>query len=380
MRVGLVIDANMAVPGGVQEYVRGLYDYLHASGHEPAIVSAPARRGAEDAARRILAVGRRIDVKGLGGQSAPGSITWASRRTLRAFLAQERFDVLHFMAPMGLLALQILAASETTNVATFLVAKDRFGLWGIVAPIFHALERGRLNSRLHGRIALSPPAQRYGSLWFPGFYTIIPAGINQARFAPAPNAALRYDDGKVNILFVGRLDRRKGVPHLLEAYVALRARRDDVRLILVGDGPESSVARAFVAERALPDVIFAGTVAGAELPAYYRSAHIFCSPAYENESFGVVLLEAMAAGLPIAGYANAGYLTVLTEEAQEALAPPGDLGALTAILERLASDGDWRRQLSAWGLEHVQHYTWEGVGARIVEFYRETASLRFDTR
>lgn len=378
MRVGLVIDANMAVPGGVQEYVRGLYDYLHTSGHAPAIVSAPARPAAEDAARRILAVGRRIDIRGWGGQSAPGSITWASRRALRAFLQRERLDVLHFMAPMGLLALQILAASETTNVATFLVAKDRFGLWGAIAPIFRALERGHLNARLHGRIALSPPAQRYGSLWFPGPYTIIPAGINRSRFAPAPNAPRRYDDGKVNILFVGRLDRRKGVPHLLEAYAALRARRDDVRLILVGDGPESSAARALVAERALPDVIFAGTVSGAELPVYYRSAHIFCSPAYENESFGVVLLEAMAAGLPIAGYANAGYLTVLTGEAREALAPPGDVEALTGILERLTADGEWRRQLSAWGLQHVQRFTWEGVGARIVEFYRQAMALRLD--
>ncbi len=380
MRVGLVIDANMAMPGGVQEYVRGLYDYLHTSGHDPAIVSAPACPAAEDAARRILAVGRRIDIRGLGGQSAPGSITWASGRALRAFLRQERFDVLHFMAPMGLLALQILAASETTNVATFLVAKDRFGLWGVIAPIFRALERGRLNARLHGRIALSPPAQRYGSLWFPGPYTIIPAGINRARFAPTPNAPRRYDDGKVNILFVGRLDRRKGVPHLLEAYAALRARRNDVRLILVGDGPESSAARAFVAQRALPDVVFAGPVSGAELPTYYRSAHIFCSPAYENESFGVVLLEAMAAGLPIAGYANAGYLTVLTGPAQEVLAPPGDVETLAGILERLTSDGGWRRQLSAWGLQHVQRYTWEGVGARIVEFYRQAASLRLDTR
>jgi phosphatidylinositol alpha-mannosyltransferase len=379
MRVGLVIDANMAVPGGVQEYVRGLYDYLHIAGHEPTIVSAPARPAAEDAARRILAVGRRMDVRGLGGQSAPGSITWASRRALRALLRQERFDVLHFMAPMGLLALQILAVSETTNVATFLVAKDRFGLWGVVAPIFRALEKGRLNARLHGRIALSPPAQRYGSLWFPGPYTIIPAGINRARFAPVPNAPRRYDDGKVNILFVGRLDRRKGVPHLLEAYAALRARRDDVRLILVGDGPESSAARAFVAQRGLPDVIFAGTVAGAELPLYYRSAHLFCSPAYENESFGVVLLEAMAAGLPIAGYANDGYRTVLTDIAQEALAPPGDVGALTGILGRLVSDGEWRRRLSEWGLQHVQHYAWEDVGARIMEFYRQAMSLRLDT-
>jgi phosphatidylinositol alpha-mannosyltransferase len=376
MRIGLVIDANMAVPGGVQEYVRGLYDYLEAAGHEPAVISAPARPSPEDASRRFLTLGRRLDLPSLKGQSAPGSITWASRRALRAFLQRGRFDVLHFMAPMGLLAMQILAESDATNVATFLVAKDRFGLWGLVAPVFRALERGRLNARLHGRIALSPPAQRYGSLWFPGSYTIIPAGINQARFAPAPGAKRLYDDGKVNILFVGRLDRRKGVPHLLEAFTALRTERADVRLIVVGDGPEAQTARAFVAERGLPDVTFTGAVAAAELPAYYRAAHIFCSPAYENESFGVVLLEAMAAGLPIAGYANAGYLTVLTDEAREALAPPGDVEALTRVLARLVADGEWRRRLSAWGLRQVRGYTWEGVGARIVAFYQEAMRAR----
>lgn len=376
MRIGLVIDANMAVPGGVQEYVRGLYDYLAASGHEPAIISAPARPSPEDASRRLLAVGRRIDLPSLKGLTAPGSLTWASRRALRNLLQREQFDVLHFMAPMGILALQILAASDATNVATFLVAKDRFGLWGLIAPFFRALEGGRLNARLHGRIALSPPAQRYGSIWFPGPYTIIPAGINRARFAPTPEAKRLYDDGKVNILFVGRLDRRKGVPHLLEAYAALRAERADARLIVVGNGPEAQAAHAFVAERGVPDVIFTGAVAASELPAYYRAAHIFCSPAYENESFGVVLLEAMAAGLPIAGYANAGYLTVLTDEAREALAPPGDVAALTRVLARLVADGEWRRRLGAWGLRHVQCYTWEGVGARIVAFYQEAMRVR----
>ena len=156
----------------------------------------------------------------------------------------------------------------------------------------------------------------------------------------------------------------------------MRTSREGLSLILVGDGPEAAASRQFVKENRVPNVEFAGEVSAEELPTYYQNADIFCAPAYENESFGIVLLEAMAAGLPIVGYANEGYRTVLTGEAQEALAPPGDVDALSHALERVVSDGGLRTRLAAWSRSEVEQFSWQNVGQRIVEFYQEAMVTR----
>lgn len=375
MRVGLVVDASMRVPGGVQEYVRGLHDYLASAGHASTIITASEAINPIDRQRRVLFVGRRINVRRVTGISASASLTWASGGTIRNLLERERFDLLHFMAPTGMLANQIIARSTSTNVLTLLIAKDHGGLWLWFAALFRALWGTRLYPRLHGRIALSAPAQRYGARWFPGPCTIIPAGIDLTRFQPQTDDGCTKKNGKLTILYVGRLDPRKGITHLLEAYGAVRSQQNDLRLVLVGDGPEAEASRQFVEENGVPDVDFAGEVSALELPTYYRSADIFCAPAYENESFGVVLLEAMAAGLPIVGYANEGYRTVLTHEAQEALAPPGDVDALGYTLGRVARNGDLRARLAAWSRREVQHFSWQSIGQRIVNFYQQAMAV-----
>ena len=142
--------------------------------------------------------------------------------------------------------------------------------------------------------------------------------------------------GKSTILFVGRLESRKGLPTLLEAYGQLRRARSDARLVVVGDGPMRWGYESQVAAMGIPDVEFAGRVSSELLPRYYASADIFCAPATGGESFGIVLLEAMASGVPVIASSIPGFSSVVTHDVDGVLVPPRHPKDWAAALARAA--------------------------------------------
>ncbi len=167
-----------------------------------------------------------------------------------------------------------------------------------------------MNHMYARKIAVSPLAASFAARLCPGSYDIIPNGVNRERFYPGVQENQEFEDELVNILFVGRFDRRKGLTYLLSAFKELDP-SPKKRLLIVGDGPEKRSAEHFVRKHKLREVHFLGPVARNRLPGIYRSADIFCAPATHGESFGIVLLEALASGLPIIAYANPGYREVL---------------------------------------------------------------------
>ena len=172
-----------------------------------------------------------------------------------------------------------------------------------------------------------------------------------------------YDDGKINILFVGRLEKRKGVNYLIDAYARLKKQHPNIRLIIVGPGV--NLRRRYelkVRLKRLKDVVFTGGVRYEELPRYYQAADIFCAPATGKESFGIVLLEAMALGKPIVATSNEGYSSVVTDGEQALLVPPRNSKALAEALKRLIEDTSLRHKLGANGLMTVQRYDWPSSG------------------
>jgi phosphatidylinositol alpha-mannosyltransferase len=227
--------------------------------------------------------------------------------------------------------------------------------------------------KLDGRIAVSEPAQRYVSSYFPADYNIIPNGVDTKHFNPDVLPIDEFNDGKINILFVGRMEKRKGFDYLLKAYKQIKREIPGCRLIAVGPGNRlRNKYEKRVNRSGLHDVVFAGYVTYSELPRYYKTADIVCFPATGRESFGIVLLEAMAVGKPIIASDIEGYANILTHGDEGLLVPPRDVKKLTESIITLMADKPLRQQMGIRGKLKAQEYEWEDIARRVLDFYTET--------
>ncbi len=366
VKVGFVLDDHLGRPGGVQEYVRGLRAYLEGQGHSAVIFcggGGPPEPG-------VLGLGYSLPLRG-SGSSTSIPLTMAGPSTIRRLLRREACDVLHVMAPFSpTLSGRLLARSSAAHIMTFLVAIEPAWyrrLLGLLARV-----QARSLRRFHGRMAISHAAERSAQALYGGVYTIVPVGVDIERFQPdGPRSAPPDEDAPVTILYLGRLEQRKGVRTLLHAVARLQQQLPDVRLRIGGDGPERAALEHVAAELRLANATFLGYVPAEELPALMHSADIFCAPATEAESFGLVLVEAMAAGLPIVASANAGYAEVLAAHPGNLLVPPRDDRALAGALDVLAAAPAYRRELGRRNIDAAQRYSWDAVGATILDIYKD---------
>jgi phosphatidylinositol alpha-mannosyltransferase len=286
---------------------------------------------------------------------------------VQAYLRREAPDIVHIHEPLQpLVPLMALRYSRAVNIGTF----HAFGETKMRYRVAGRMLSGIMN-RLHGRIAVSTLARGFAQTYLPGDYAIIPNGVDVTRFAaPLPPLPLMQGD-RPTILFVGRFtEPRKGFHVLLEALPYVRAACPGVRLVVAGKGDPAAFADQLPADQ--DAVRFVGMVSPADLPRYYQGATIYCSPATGQESFGIVLLEAMAAGTAVVASDNPGYASVVTYEQDGLLVPPEDPGALAAVLIRLLIQPATRARLVAAGRATAARYDWPLVAARIEEFYLQT--------
>jgi glycosyltransferase involved in cell wall biosynthesis len=185
---------------------------------------------------------------------------------------------------------------------------------------------------------------------------------------PEPNPSILHKDGAY-ILFLGRLEPRKGTIHALRVFERIKPRFPNLRLIVAGSGPLENDARVFVRQRDLPDVVFEGQVDEQRKKELLAGAELLIAPALYGESFGIVLLEAMAAGTPVIGYGNPGYAAVARDYAPENFPAPGDVTALAARVDVVLGDPLYRAKLIERGLQHVHRYDWEAIANRILDLY-----------
>jgi phosphatidylinositol alpha-mannosyltransferase len=364
LKVALVTPYGYPHPGGVNDHVRNQYEQLRGLGHDAWIITSKYGKERESEGHVIrLGTGWAFPANGSIGRVTLG---WQFKEQAREILDEHDFDILHFHEPLvPFLSPTVLDQSRTVNVATF-------HAFGGFSPSYWVGRRwgGQLANKLHGRIAVSSAARHFISRYFPGEYRIIPNGVDLERYANAwPIEELR--DGTLNILFVGRLEERKGLIHLLKAYHRLRKRHVDARLLVVGAGAKLREYKRYVGLRQMRDVEFVGRVNEREKARYFASADIFCAPSTGQESFGIVLLEAMAAGVPIVASDIHGYKNVVQRDVSGLLVEPRNHRQLAAALYRLARDPQMRSGMGAAGRAKAPEYSWPNVTRQVVDFYRE---------
>ncbi len=367
MKVGLVSPYDYSHPGGVSEHIRHLAVWLRHLGHDVRTFAPSSRRDIELDTPDFYRIGRVFAVP-VNDSVARITLSFHMASRVSQILERERFDVLHFHEPfMPALPLTLLRMSPTANVGTFhAYAKSNIGYY-YGRPILKPHLK-----RLDATIAVSAPASDFLRQYFPAVHPrVIPNGIEIENFRPGHAPIRHLRDGCVNVLFVGRLEKRKGLTDLLQAYQLLNERQPDTRLIVVGDGPLRSRVEGFIESRRLQNVVMAGYVPDEVLPRYYATGDIFCAPATGGESFGIVLLEAMASGLPVVATEIPGYLSVVQAGRESLTVRPKSPVELAAALTVLARDPALRARLGAAGMAHAQRFSWREVTAQILQVYQQ---------
>ena len=356
-------------PGGVNSHIDQLACQFEARGHTVRIL-APASGTVDDP--RVTPAGRPLPIPA-SGSMARIALNPRLGRSVKELLRDEQFDVVHVHEPlMPSLPIQVLRHSRTMNpgvinVGTFHARKDG----GNRLYSYGRRLLKRWFREIDGKVAVSAPAAQYVGRYFPGYYNVIPNGIDVERFGdPAIWPLPEFDDGMINILYVGRAEKRKGLAYLLRAFGVVHARNPDTRLLVVG--PDSRARRRYRASAARSgrrNIVFTDSVSDEELPRYHRSAHIFCSPATGNESQGYVLLEAMAAGLPVVASNIEGYASLITHRVEGLLVRPRDTLALADSLTTLVRNADARAALMTAGRKRVSEYSWPRVTQQLLSYY-----------
>jgi phosphatidylinositol alpha-mannosyltransferase len=340
VRVALVCPYSWSVPGGVQTHVSGLAAALRDRGADVEIL-APADGPADG----ILALGRSIPIPSNGSVQRVALSPAAIRRTRRA-VQTRRYDLVHLHEPMlPAVCLTAIESARVPLVGTFHMARQALLWYRVFGPVVR-----RASAKLAARIAVSPASRDYVARALSGPYDVIPNGIAYDALA-ALDPARRQGN---RILFVGRPEQRKGLPVLLEAFARLR---EDAELVLVG--PSGDFGRRVEA---------LGRVETARLRDELARADVLCAPSLGGESFGIVVAEGMAAGLPVVASRIRGYSDVLSE-ASGLLVPPGDPDRLARALDELLADAERRRRLGEAGRREAAQYAWPRVAERVLETY-----------
>jgi len=370
MKIGIVCPYNILKDGGVQEHVKALQAELQLRGYDAKIVTPLPRdfREVPDLPN-VIFVGTSTDFHSPLHTSAQVSAT-ADTDRIDEVLQAEQFDILHFHEPWTpVLSRQILQRSTSVNIATFHAKIPETLMSRTVIKVVTPYMKSVLKY-LHEFTAVSTSAAEYVGSLTDEPITIIPNGIDLSHYKVEPQPA-RIDGPAKTILFIGRLERRKGVKYLLNAYRVLTHDNPDVQLIIAGDGPDREQLMLLAEDLKLPNVTFLGYISDELKMQLLHEADVFCSPAVYGESFGIVLLEAMATGTVVVAGNNSGYTDVMQGIGALSIVNPHDEVEFARRLELLLYEPTvgalWRK----WALQYVKQFSYANIVDRYEELYQE---------
>jgi phosphatidylinositol alpha-mannosyltransferase len=375
MKIALVSPYDYAYPGGVNNHIASLEENFIRMGHEVKIIAPSSKPKKTRENGSAIVIGKPVAIRASGSVvRSPVSPMLLFSDRIRKILEQEKFDVVHIHEPlMPALAVSVLHhAKGMLIVGTFHATRTNSFGYTIWKPLLK-----RWMNKLDGKIAVSKAAMEFVNRYFPGDYVIIPNGIDLERFTDKATPVEKYRDDKLNILFVGRVEKRKGFKYLLGAYERVKREFPQCRLIVVS--PASRLSKKYekiAVKHNLKDVVFAGYVSFEDLPSYYNTADIFCSPATGWESFGMVLMEAMATGKPVIASDIPGYAGLISHGVEGLLVKPQDEKELASALMSLLRDKSMREKMGEKGKLKAKDYSWEVVARKVMEYYEKLLQSR----
>lgn len=371
LKIAIVVPYDLSCYGGVQDHSLVLAKELKKIGHEVSIIALCSNEQMKQFFSSLNINMRFLKGKttklAIGGKAktiSPLSFSLSYFSQFKQIFTTETFDIVHLQEPlMPLITLAALRHSRSINVGTF-HSYSEDGSW------YYAYFKKILNvamKKLHTCIAVSSAAKKHIERYFPRAYHIIPNGVDLTRFKQLKKIS-QFDDNELNILFVGRLESRKGFQYLLSAYQILKKNNATLRLIVVGDGPDKMKHVDFINKNKIANVHFVGEISYKLLPSYYYTADIICCPAIGNESFGIILLEAMAAGKPIVASEIEGYKNVISEK-ESILVEPKNSNALAKALLILIQNPLLRKSMGKNGILRAKQFSWSQIVKSINEKY-----------
>lgn len=369
MKIGLVCPYNIARGGGVQEVVFAMQKELRKRGHDAWVITPQPGDLEPDPKEHIIFVGKSTDFN--SPLHTTVQLSAADSEHIQEMLEEHQFDILHFHEPwVPMLSMQILSRSKSVNVATFHAKLPDSLVTRTISRVVTPYTKSVLKY-IHEYTAVSDAAAEYVCSLTDQPVALVPNGINTERYK-APKT--RNDDNpNKTIFYVGRLEQRKGVKYLISAFSLLLQQRPDVRLVVASDGPDRAKLEMLAADLGIADKVqFVGFISEDEKIEYMRSADLFCSPALYGESFGIVLLEAMASGLVTVAGNNPGYASVLQGAGAISLVNPKDSVEFARRLETLLYEKDLRKLWRTWAKEQIPQYKYDHIVSQYEEVY-ETA-------
>jgi phosphatidylinositol alpha-mannosyltransferase len=366
LRILLVNPYDLTYPGGVTSHVFDLAHQFERLGHE-VLVTGPAGDGPLPQNGYTQHVGSTIKFLSPGDSARVNLNPWI-HGSVRQLLKDRQFDVIHMHEPfLGFIGASFMKYGEGVKVGTFHTWRE-----GPHVPYLAFLPLVRhWNKGLDGRIVVSEAARNTINRYVKGDYRLIPNGVDYHRFACEAPAPPHLDDERPTLLFVGRIEARKGIPYLLQSYKMVKDRVKDARLVIVGEGGLKHEYEHQAHKMGLEDVLFEGYVAPDVLAGYYQRADVFCSPSTVNESFGITLLEAMASRAPAVATSINGSNTLGEDGVTGLIVPPKEPQLMAHAILRLIDNKALALRLAEAAQERAQQFDWEEIAKSLLAYYCE---------
>ncbi len=283
------------------------------------------------------------------------------------------FDIIHIhgsLAPtLPMLALRHSRVKNVITLHSYYTKSKGYTLFrSFLLPYFRKLD---------GVIAVSRAAVEASQRYFPGNYHIIPNAIDPNRFSPDIQPLPQYLSRWPRLLFVGRFEPKKGLKYLMQALPLIKREFPNVLLLTVGGGVLGYSYKEYIDKTVAENVHFCGTVSPEEIPYYYATCDVFCAPSVDCESFGIILLEAMATAKPVVASDIPGYQEVVSHGRDGFLVPPRSPQAIAEALSKILKDENLKKRMGAEGRKKALGYSWEKIGRAVERFYHSL--LKGDT-